>query len=220
MRSVMDHILAMALFIAMLVEFLLVQKAGTSTFFLLMIIAAGRRARRLHRRHAQRAASDRSRRPGLSRGESAPKRRLNDSRANATACVRRHRPMAECTIGRDRLFRRGAAAGAGLRRLARRGDEMRDEIGVRTTARCANPQPLARSGRGERERCSTAPPVPKRDIRGFTPVARKQRAGTTHRPHRPRDFPNYLGSSDSLADAPAALPSPSCGLQQFPKRRP
>jgi len=39
MRSVMDHILAMALFIAMLVEFLLVQRAGTSTFFLLMTIA-------------------------------------------------------------------------------------------------------------------------------------------------------------------------------------
>lgn len=39
MRSVMDHILAMALFIAMLVEFLLVQRAGTSTFFLLTAIA-------------------------------------------------------------------------------------------------------------------------------------------------------------------------------------
>ena len=39
MRSVMDHILAMALFIVMLVEFLLVQQAGTSTFFLLMVIA-------------------------------------------------------------------------------------------------------------------------------------------------------------------------------------
>jgi hypothetical protein len=39
MRSVMDHILAMGLFIAMLVEFLLVQQAGTSAFFLLMIIA-------------------------------------------------------------------------------------------------------------------------------------------------------------------------------------
>ena len=39
MRSVMDHILAMAVFIAMLVEFLLVQRAGTSTFFLLMMIA-------------------------------------------------------------------------------------------------------------------------------------------------------------------------------------
>jgi len=38
MRSVMDHILAMALFIAMLVEFLLVKQAGTSTFFLLMTI--------------------------------------------------------------------------------------------------------------------------------------------------------------------------------------
>src|SRR5208282_6375142 len=39
MRSVMDHLLAMALFVAMLVEFLLVQRAGTSTFFLLMTIA-------------------------------------------------------------------------------------------------------------------------------------------------------------------------------------
>jgi hypothetical protein len=39
MRSIMDHILAMVLFIAMLVEFLLVQQAGTSTFFLLMAIA-------------------------------------------------------------------------------------------------------------------------------------------------------------------------------------
>jgi hypothetical protein len=38
MRSVMDHLLAMALFIGMLVEFLLVKQAGTSTFFLLMII--------------------------------------------------------------------------------------------------------------------------------------------------------------------------------------
>jgi hypothetical protein len=38
-RSVMDHILAMALFIAMLVEFLLVPRAATSTFFLLMAIA-------------------------------------------------------------------------------------------------------------------------------------------------------------------------------------
>jgi hypothetical protein len=39
MRTVMDHILAMGLFIVMLVEFLLVQRAGTSTFFLLMMIA-------------------------------------------------------------------------------------------------------------------------------------------------------------------------------------
>jgi hypothetical protein len=38
-RSVMDHILAMVLFIGMLVEFLLVERAGTSTFFLLMTIA-------------------------------------------------------------------------------------------------------------------------------------------------------------------------------------
>ena len=39
MRTIMDHLLAMALFVAMLVEFLLVQRAGTSTFFLLMAIA-------------------------------------------------------------------------------------------------------------------------------------------------------------------------------------
>jgi hypothetical protein len=38
-RSIMDHILAMALFIVMLIEFLLVQRAGTSTFFLLMMIS-------------------------------------------------------------------------------------------------------------------------------------------------------------------------------------
>ena len=38
-RGVMDHILAMALFIGLLVEFLLVPQAGTSTFFLLMAIA-------------------------------------------------------------------------------------------------------------------------------------------------------------------------------------
>jgi len=37
-RSIVDHVLAMALFIAMLVEFLLVRQAGTSTFFLLMMI--------------------------------------------------------------------------------------------------------------------------------------------------------------------------------------
>jgi hypothetical protein len=38
-RGVMDHILAMALFIGMLVEFLLVPQAATSTFFLLMTTA-------------------------------------------------------------------------------------------------------------------------------------------------------------------------------------
>jgi len=37
-RSIVDHVLAMALFIAMLVEFLLVRQAGTSAFFLLMMI--------------------------------------------------------------------------------------------------------------------------------------------------------------------------------------
>ena len=38
-RSIMDHILATALFIAMLAEFLLVPQAATSTFFLLTTIA-------------------------------------------------------------------------------------------------------------------------------------------------------------------------------------
>jgi hypothetical protein len=38
-RGLMDHILSLALFIVMLVEFLLVQRAGTSTFFILMVIS-------------------------------------------------------------------------------------------------------------------------------------------------------------------------------------
>lgn len=38
-RSVMDHMLALALFIVMLAEFLLVPRAATSTFFLLTAIA-------------------------------------------------------------------------------------------------------------------------------------------------------------------------------------
>jgi len=38
-RTIVDHVLSMLLFIAMLVEFLLVAKAGTSTFFLLLIIS-------------------------------------------------------------------------------------------------------------------------------------------------------------------------------------
>jgi hypothetical protein len=39
LRSIVDHVLAMALFIVMLVEFLLVPQAGTSTFFLLTILS-------------------------------------------------------------------------------------------------------------------------------------------------------------------------------------
>jgi hypothetical protein len=39
LRGLMDHILSMILFVAMLVEFLLVARAGTSTFFLLMTIS-------------------------------------------------------------------------------------------------------------------------------------------------------------------------------------
>jgi hypothetical protein len=38
-RGLVDHILSMVLFIAMLVEFLLVARAGTSVFFLLMVIS-------------------------------------------------------------------------------------------------------------------------------------------------------------------------------------
>lgn len=37
-RVVVEHVLAMLLFVAMLVEFLLVKSAGTSTFFLLVVI--------------------------------------------------------------------------------------------------------------------------------------------------------------------------------------
>ena len=39
LRGIVDHILSMVLFIAMLVEFLLVARAGTSTFFILMVIS-------------------------------------------------------------------------------------------------------------------------------------------------------------------------------------
>jgi hypothetical protein len=38
-RGVVDHMLSMLLFVVMLVEFLLVPKAATSTFFLLMMLA-------------------------------------------------------------------------------------------------------------------------------------------------------------------------------------
>ncbi len=38
-RSIVDHVLSMAVFILMLIEFLLVRQAGTSTFFLLMMIS-------------------------------------------------------------------------------------------------------------------------------------------------------------------------------------
>ena len=39
LRGLMDHILSMILFVVMLVEFLLVARAGTSTFFLLMTMS-------------------------------------------------------------------------------------------------------------------------------------------------------------------------------------
>lgn len=38
-RSVVDHILSMVLFVAMLIEFLVVARAGTSTFFILMMVS-------------------------------------------------------------------------------------------------------------------------------------------------------------------------------------
>jgi hypothetical protein len=38
-RGIMDHLLSMFIFVAMLVEFLLIRQAATSTFFLLMMIS-------------------------------------------------------------------------------------------------------------------------------------------------------------------------------------
>ena len=38
-RSIVDHVLSMVVFVAMLIEFLLIKQAGTSTFFLLMMIS-------------------------------------------------------------------------------------------------------------------------------------------------------------------------------------
>jgi hypothetical protein len=38
-RAIIDHVLSLIVFIIMLVEFLLVRQAGTSTFFLLMVIS-------------------------------------------------------------------------------------------------------------------------------------------------------------------------------------
>ena len=38
-RSIIDHILSLALFVVMLIEFLMVRQAGTSTFFLLMMVS-------------------------------------------------------------------------------------------------------------------------------------------------------------------------------------
>jgi hypothetical protein len=38
-RTIIEHVLSLVLFIAMLVEFLLVARAGTSTFFLLLVIS-------------------------------------------------------------------------------------------------------------------------------------------------------------------------------------
>jgi hypothetical protein len=39
LRAIIDHVLAMLLFVTMLIEFLLVKSAGTSTFFLLLVIS-------------------------------------------------------------------------------------------------------------------------------------------------------------------------------------
>ena len=39
MRNVIDHVLSLLLFLAMLVEFLLVKQAATGTFFLLLIVS-------------------------------------------------------------------------------------------------------------------------------------------------------------------------------------
>jgi hypothetical protein len=39
MRTIVDHVLSMILFVAMLVEFVVVKQAGTSTFFLLLMVS-------------------------------------------------------------------------------------------------------------------------------------------------------------------------------------
>ena len=54
-RSIVDHVLSMVVFVAMLIEFLLVRQAGTSTFFLLMMISIVDVLGRLHRDAAHRA---------------------------------------------------------------------------------------------------------------------------------------------------------------------
>jgi hypothetical protein len=38
-RSIIDHLLSMVLFVGMLIEFLLVKQAASSTFFLLLVIS-------------------------------------------------------------------------------------------------------------------------------------------------------------------------------------
>jgi hypothetical protein len=38
-RTIVDHMLSVLLFVAMIVEFLMVQRAATSTFFLLMVVS-------------------------------------------------------------------------------------------------------------------------------------------------------------------------------------
>ena len=61
MRTIVDHVLAMALFIVMLIEFLLVRQAGTRPSCA-DHDQPGRRARGLHRQHPQLAAAGRNRR--------------------------------------------------------------------------------------------------------------------------------------------------------------
>jgi hypothetical protein len=39
MRTIVDHVLSMILFVAMLVEFVIVKQAGTSIFFLLLVVS-------------------------------------------------------------------------------------------------------------------------------------------------------------------------------------
>jgi len=39
LRTIIDHVLSLLLFVAMLIEFLLVKSAGTSAFFLLLVIS-------------------------------------------------------------------------------------------------------------------------------------------------------------------------------------
>ena len=61
-RTVVDHALSLLLFLAMIVEFILVPQTATATFFLLLVISLRRRARRLRRDPAFGAARPHGRR--------------------------------------------------------------------------------------------------------------------------------------------------------------
>ena len=78
MRTVIDHILSMGLFIVMLVEFLLVRAGRHADLLVSRDDQPGRRARRLHRHHPQFASAsiDDRRRADGTRSRTAPAVRI------------------------------------------------------------------------------------------------------------------------------------------------